>query len=130
MNAHEASQAYFQATVENAPPLQIIRLLYQGALRYLGQAMNLPEGATGAKFLELCRNVEDIVIELRLALDHGSEGNPEIPRNLERLYLFCEDELLRAQMEKSIEALENVKHVLEILLDAWRKVELESESGR
>ena len=48
MNSKDASKAYFEATVENAPPVQIIRLLYQGALRFLGQALavELPKDCT------------------------------------------------------------------------------------
>ena len=68
--------------------------------------------------------VDDIVVELRLALEFGEEGQDEIPRNLERLYLFCEDELGRALVEQSTEPLAAVKQVLEVLLDAWRNVEL------
>ena len=126
MNNQEASQAYLAATIENAPPIQIIRLLYQGALRYLGQASQLEEIRINPEFTALLHNVDDIVVELRLALDYGADGNDEVPRNLERLYLFCEDELSRALIERSMEPLGNIKRVLELLLDAWRNVEVES----
>lgn len=126
MNNQEASQAYLAATIENAPPIQIIRLLYQGALRYLGQADQLEDVKLNPEFTSLLCNVDDIVVELRLALDYGPDGEDEVPRNLERLYLFCEDELSRALIERSKEPLASIKQVLELLLDAWRNVEVES----
>ncbi|MBL4770063.1 MAG: flagellar export chaperone FliS [Planctomycetes bacterium] len=126
MNKQEASQAYLAATIENAPPIQIIRLLYQGALRYLGQANQVEQINSSSEFTALLGNVDDIVVELRLALDYGTGNDDEVPRNLERLYLFCEDELSRAQVERSKEPLGNIKHVLELLLDAWRNVEVQS----
>ncbi len=125
MNNQEASQAYLAATIENAPPIQIIRLLYQGALRYLGQACQLENLSTNADFTALLYQVDDIVVELRLALEYGTGGDDEVPRNLERLYLFCEDELSRALIERSLEPLDGVKRVLELLLDAWRNVEVD-----
>ena len=125
MNSQDASRAYLTATIENAPPIQIIRLLYQGALRFLGQAMALEGIASHPEFVPLVRRVEDIVVELRLALDQ--EVSSEVPQNLERLYLYCEDELFRAQLDKTLEPLENVKKVLEVLLDAWRQIELDSK---
>ncbi|MCP5022198.1 MAG: flagellar protein FliS [bacterium] len=126
MNNQEASQVYLAATIENAPPIQIIRLLYQGALRYLGQASQLDEIRINPEFTALLCNVDDIVVELRLALDYGVDGKDEVPRNLERLYLFCEDELSRSLIERSLEPLDGVKRVLELLLDAWRNVEIEA----
>ncbi len=126
MNQKDASRAYLTATIENAPPIQIVRLLYQGALRFLGQAMAVEGGPTDPKFRPLIRRVEDIVVELRLALDQEAAGDDEVPQNLERLYLYCEDELFRAQLDQSLEPLENVKQVLMVLLDAWKQVELQS----
>jgi flagellar protein FliS len=126
MNHQEASQAYLAATIENAPPIQIIRLLYQGALRFLGQANQLEEVKLNPEFTALLCQVDDIIVELRLALDYGTGGQDEVPRNLERLYLFCEDELSRALIERTKEPLDNIKRVLELLLDAWRNVEVES----
>jgi len=126
MNSKDASAAYLAATVENAPPIQIIRLLYQGALRFLGQA-NMVEDPADHEFTRLVRRVDDIVVELRLALDHNLDGASDVPHNLERLYLYCEDELFRAQTEKSKEPLTGVKEVLEVLLDAWKHVELETK---
>ncbi len=126
MNPQDASRAYLTATIENAPPIQIVRLLYQGALRFLGQAMALEGGPTDSEFRPLLRRVEDIVVELRLALDQEVSDDAAVPQNLERLYLYCEDELFRAQLDQSMEPLENVKKVLMVLLDAWKQLELET----
>ena len=130
MNREAASQAYLNASVENAPPVQIIRLLYQGALRFAGQAQALEKGVLDPGFSELLGRVDDIVVELRLSLDYGPDGKLEISRNLERLYLFCEDEIGRVRVERTLEPLDNVKNVLMMLLDAWRKVDVDTGLGQ
>ena len=38
MLPNNPAQAYQSAAIENAPPLKVIRMLYAGALRFLGQA--------------------------------------------------------------------------------------------
>ncbi|MEZ5973458.1 MAG: flagellar export chaperone FliS [Planctomycetota bacterium] len=129
MNPQDASQAYLTATVENAPPIQIIRLLYQGALRFLGQAEHHPDGIGSPAVAQLIRQAADIVIELRLALDFDAVEDKAVPSNLERLYLFCEDELFRAELEKTFEPVKNVRNVLEVLLDAWRQIELDGSQA-
>ena len=38
MNPHSAASAYKEALYENAPPLKIVHMLYEGAIRFLAQA--------------------------------------------------------------------------------------------
>jgi flagellin-specific chaperone FliS len=38
MNSHDAVQAYKNESIENAPPLKLVRLLYQAALRHIDTA--------------------------------------------------------------------------------------------
>lgn len=124
MNPRNAADVYRTSSIENAPPIQIIRMLYEGALRFLEQANRLDPNEPKSGFTQAITRVDDIVVELRLALD--KEVSPEVSANLERLYLFCEDELGRATMERTVEPLPNVRAVLEVLLDAWTQVEVEA----
>lgn len=127
-NHAHAAEAYLASAVENAPPIKIVRMLYQGALRFLLQAEAEDSTAPTSSFVEHCSNVDAIVAELRLALE-PDHGNPEIVDNLTQLYLFCEGELQRAMIERSKAPLAGVKKVLGILLEAWEQVEIQAAAA-
>ncbi|MDC0585151.1 flagellar protein FliS [Planctomycetota bacterium] len=120
-----AAEAYLNSSVENAPPIKIVRLLYQGAIRFLGQAALEDSRDPRSKFVKLLSDADAIVAELRLSLDAGA-GSPDVVGNLESLYLFCEGEIQRAMLDRSAEPIGGAKAVLETLLEAWSKVEVEA----
>lgn len=127
MNPSSAAEAYRVASIENAPPLQIVRLLYQGAMRFLDQAQLDRFKPGDPLYTSLVCQADDIIVELRMCLDgtaDGDGGDDDVPGNLERLYLYCESELGRALTEGDKAPLANARRVLEILLDAWNCVEL------
>ena len=115
MKTNDAANAYMTASVETAPPLKIVRMLYEGALRFLDRAekagVDTPEGRAWLG------RTDAIVKELRISLDPSRD--PEICEQLQGLYLFCEDEFARAMSEQDPGALTNAREVLEILKDAW-----------
>jgi flagellar protein FliS len=127
MHAKNAAEAYLTSSIENAPPAKIVRMLYEGAIRFLMQAEEQDPSAAGSRFAELVGRADDIVVELRLCL--SSEQAPELSENLRRLYLFCEDELSRALVERDASPLPGVRSVLMTLLEAWREVEASAPAG-
>ncbi|MEM1453067.1 MAG: flagellar export chaperone FliS [Planctomycetota bacterium] len=124
-----AAEAYLTNSVENAPPIKIVRMLYQGALRFIAQASKEDAGSPASKFVEHLSNADAIVAELRLALDPEASGG-EVVDNLTQLYLFCEGEIQRAMIGRTNEPLASVQRVLETLLEAWQHVEVESAQAR
>ena len=126
MSSHaHAAEAYLASAVENAPPIKIVRMLYQGALRFIMQAEGEDAAAPSSSFVQFCSDADAIVAELRLALDAG-HGSPEVVDSLTQLYLFCEAELQRAMIDRSPAPLAGVKQVLTTLLEAWDTVEIEA----
>ncbi len=117
-----AADAYLSSSVENAPPIKIVRLLYQGAIRFLGQAALEDSSDPRSNFIKLLSDADAIVAELRLSLD-PSAGSEEVVGNLQGLYLFCEGEIQRAMLDRDSAPLGGAKAVLETLLEAWTKVE-------
>jgi len=115
MKKQSAADAYKTASVETAPPLKIVRMLYEGALRFLSRAekagLDTPEGRAWMG------RTDAIVKELRVSLDPSRDA--EICEQLEGLYLFCEDEFARAMVDQDATGVVNAREVLEILMDAW-----------
>lgn len=122
-----AAQAYLESSLETAPPIKIVRLLYEGALRFLDRATTAQEAGRRAEFTLWLRRVDSIVNELRASLDH--EVDPEISRNLDRLYEFVQARLSQAILKCSTEPLPAARTVLEKLFEGWRGVEVET-TGR
>ena len=126
MNSKSAANAYKSEAIENAPPIKIIRMLYQGALRFLDRAEAADPNDPTSTFIDQLGRADDIVAELRCSL--APEHAPEICEDLERLYLFCESEIGRAMTERSSEPLGAVRSVLVKLLEAWQKVEVQGQT--
>jgi flagellar protein FliS len=120
MKTHTAASAYKEALYENAPPLKIVHLLYEGALRFLAQAEALDPIADPGRFGERLRRADRIVSELRLSLAH--EQAPELCTHLSSLYGFVERRIQDALLERTSEPLADARSVLELLLVAWKTI--------
>lgn len=119
MDARNAAHAYRQSSLENAPPVKIVRLLYEGAIRFLGRALGRP--VTDSERARWLGKADAIVKELRCSLEPGHD--PSLAENLEQLYLFVEDRIAQARTSGEDVAIEEATSILETLLDGWRHVE-------
>ena len=125
MHPRAAANAYREEAFESAPPLKIVRLMYQGALRFIDQAASADPNDPQSTFVHFVTRADAVVTELRLALDAGP--SPEVAAELERLYLFVESSLQRALVERSVEPLPGARAVLAKLLEAWTQLELQAD---
>lgn len=123
MNPNDAVLAYKNEAIENAPPLKLVRLLYQSALRHIDAAARANPADPSSCFVDALCRADAIVCELRLALE--KDHAPEISNHLEQLYLFVEDTLQQAMRERSGAGLAGARNVLSTLLEAWTQVELD-----
>jgi len=117
--------AYQAASLENAPPIKIVRMLYQSAIRRMEQARRMELPSSLAAFNDAVGKTDAIVTELRFSLDH-SQG-PDLCKQLEGLYLFVEDCLGEAMSAHDGEVLVSALQVMRTLLDAWEQVEVQAE---
>ena len=95
MDLRHAADAYRQSSLENAPPVKIVRLLYEGAIRFLGRAAGRP--VTDGERARWLGRADAIVKELRCSLEPGPD--PALAENLEQLYLFVEDRIAAARLD-------------------------------
>lgn len=117
---------YQTQAVETASPAQLVLMLYDRALQSLVQVQqaSLPEDL---EFInrELQR-AQDIVTELRLALDFEQGGT--IATQLSSLYGFCLERLIEANVRKKLDLVEEVRSVLAGLRDAWDQACIRSDA--
>ena len=120
MNPQSAASTYLEESLESAPPIKIVRLLYQGAIRFMERAGLCEASDPESQFVYWVSRAEDIVIELRCSLD--ANNAPEVVASLEQLYLFVEDLMQQAVRERSTDPLVPAQRVMKTLLDAWTQV--------
>lgn len=125
MRPDAAAGAYRAASLESAPPLKLVHLMYEGALRYLAEAQS--SDPASPRFLERLQRAEHVVSELRLALDPAT--SPGLAAQLEALYLFVEGELRRASLERDAAPLPGAREVLTTLLSGWKSLEQRAEGA-
>lgn len=125
MDPHSAAATYRTATFENAPPIKIVRMMYQGAIRYLEDAAALDPASEGIAFRDLLGKAEAVVIELRISLD--GDAAPEVSTSLEQLYLFVEDKILEARDSSTTEPIEAACSILRTLGSAWSEIEVSAD---
>lgn len=115
-----AGIAYQAQAVETAGPVQLVIMLYDGAIAAIARSEHALAGSDRDKFEvvnhELTR-AQDIITELWLSLDHDLGG--EIASNLAAIYQHCLGVLTRANLDKSPRELPEVKNHLVSLRDAF-----------
>ncbi|MBL8858664.1 MAG: flagellar protein FliS [Planctomycetes bacterium] len=126
-DARHVADQYLENTVENAPPVKLVRMLVEGAVKFLDRALLASPQTDRKAFVHWTNKADNIVVELRLSLIPvaGSDVAP----NLERLYLFCEERIGLAQSNNDHAPLREARKVLAVLLDAWMRVENPEQSG-
>ena len=119
LNAHHVHAAYKEGQVSASNPVRVIVLLYEGAIRLTRQGLDRFED-TPVRGQALGR-AHAIVSELQVSLNHDEGG--AIARNLDGLYRYALDSLIRANIEGERAVLSSVIDVLETLASGWREVE-------
>lgn len=122
MSHRNVASTYAQTAIESAPPLKIIHLLYEGALRFLEQASAIDPKAQPQEYMRKLNRVQDIVSELRISLD--PEPAPELAEKLTALYLFVEEQVYESISNADPELLRPAQNVLSTLLGAWKELEV------
>lgn len=122
MNPQSAASVYAQATYESAPPIKIVHMMYEGALRAIEQAEALDPAAEAGAFSEKLNRADAIVSELRISLEPSHA--PDLAAQLNSLYLFVESQIREAFLERTAAPLRSAREVLSTLLDAWQAIEV------
>ncbi|KLO22982.1 flagellar biosynthesis protein FliS [Marinitoga sp. 1197] len=118
-NFQNANNRYVENMVKTASPAKLVELLYLNSIERLNRAVNMIKNKKIAEAHNQIVRVEDIIMELNLSLDMEKGG--EISKNLRALYNYMYRRLLDANLNKDIEILEEVKTLLNTLLEAWRE---------
>ena len=115
-----AADFYKQELVLNAPPLKLVRLVYDRALSCMRHADRAIDAQDRSALGTQLNRAHALISELQQALDH--EGGGEIAKQLDQLYeyvLWCLSEINR---EGSRARLDSAIGVMQTLQEAWDEV--------
>lgn len=112
-----AYQKYKQTSVQSASREKILLMLYEGAIRFMKQAIIAIDKKDIAERGMNIGRAFDIVNELNNTLNH--EAGQEIAKNLEQLYMFVNDQLTKANATGQKKPLEDALKIMETLYQGW-----------
>ena len=119
-NTASAATMYQHNQVTNADPVQLIMLLYNGALFRIAQGRQRLEEKNQLHAGLAISKAQAIVGELRQVLDMDSGG--DIAKNLDRLYAYLHELMVKAMLVNKIEPLNEAAKLLTKLREAWSEV--------
>ena len=127
MQTQIVHKQYISTQVSTADRLQLVVMLYDGAITFLKQAKEKMAAQDAAGKGLFIGKALDIIAELNASLNF-QEGK-EVAANLFHLYNFMTAHLTRANLNWDTVALEDVVKMLSSLRDAWEEVCQKSKRG-
>jgi flagellar secretion chaperone FliS len=114
-------------SVLSASPVQLVRMLYSGAITAVQTAReNLQNGDIRGRSKQITKACS-IIEELTLSLNKERGG--QVAKDLTELYVYMHQRLIRANIEQEMAPLVEVQKLLETLQEAWRQVPDEAPSA-
>jgi flagellar protein FliS len=120
MMATRGAAAYRRVDTETRSPLELVVMLYDGALRFVDDARDAGRRQDLRMRAAAVSRALAIVAELQNTLNLQEGGT--IAEELDRLYTYLADRLLAVTTEGNLGALDEVQTVLSALRDGWAQV--------
>jgi flagellar secretion chaperone FliS len=122
-----AAQAYIQTQVNSRSPLELVVLLYEGLIRFTGEARGAIErGDLTAKRTSMSRALA-VLSELQSTLNMPEGG--ELAQSLDGLYTYINGRLLDASMQNDVSPLDETIKLANTLREAWIEIAARDLAG-
>ena len=122
-------QSYRQVATRTASPGMLVLMLYDGAIRFLNQALLGFEQEDPIEFHQTVNNnllrAQEIINELNLSLNMKEGG--EFAQRMRGLYTYFDAKLQESNVYKKPEGIRDVIQRLTVVRDAW--FEMQSRQG-
>lgn len=116
--------AYRQTEVQSRTPVELVVMLYDGAIRFIADAREAIAQRDVARRGNSISRALAIVSELQSTLDMKAGG--EIAASLDSLYTFVRDRLVDASVKQDVRSLDEAGRVLNTLREGWVGISLGS----
>lgn len=116
MNAPRGLATYRQTEVQSRTPLELVVMLYDGALKFLNQAREAIDRGDIATRRDATTRAMAIVNELQSTLNMEAGGDVAV--RLDELYTFVNGRILQAATE-GVAPIDEATRVLAMLRESW-----------
>ncbi|SDJ92851.1 flagellar export chaperone FliS [Natronincola ferrireducens] len=117
---------YKENNIMTASPENLTLLLYNGALKFINQGKIFIEQKNVQKSHEVILRAQDIIQELNITLDMKYD----ISQNLRTLYIYINERLIEANIQKNQAILDEVAGMVTELRDTWKEAMVVAKRGR
>ena len=113
-------QQYRATKVQTAGSVDLVVMLYQGAVRFIRLGIEAMEREDPQTAHANVVRAQDILVELRGSLNHEDGG--QIAGQLSNVYDYCFRRLVTANVKKDPEAAREVVGIMRDLGTAWQQI--------
>jgi flagellar protein FliS len=118
--ASRAASSYLQTEVQSRTPLELVVMLYDGAIRFLSSARSAIERNDIAARREGISRALAVISELQSTLDMDQGG--DMAKSLDSLYTYLNGRLIDASFKKDVQPIDEALKVLNTLRGAWADI--------
>ncbi|TDQ36941.1 flagellar protein FliS [Aureibacillus halotolerans] len=118
MSIQNPYQAYQQNSVTTASPGELTLMLYNGCLKFIGQARNAIKNGEQARKNEALLKAQKIISELSVTL----RGNDDLAGQMQSMYEYINHQLVQANTNNSEAALNEAEQYVTEFRDTWKEV--------
>ena len=119
--------AYRKTEVQTAGRLDVLVMLYDGAIRFMNQAKGHIQANEIAEKGKYIGKAMAIISEFKNTLNY--EQAPELAGNLDRLYDFIQDRLQAANIKNDVTPLDEAVKITETLREGWKELQKRQRAG-
>ena len=119
--------SYRQTQAQSRTPVELVVMLYDGALRFMAAARAAIERRDIPARREALSRTLAIISELQSTLKLEEGG--ELAASLDALYGYANLQLLEAAARNDVKPVDEVRRVFEILRDAWGQIAAPAAAG-
>lgn len=120
MNQAYAQNAYRNNQILTAPQNKLVVMLYDGIIKNLNISKLALETKDNANVNEHLIKAQDIIMELMTTLNFEAGG--EVAKNLYQMYDYMYFKLVRANIDKDIEGIDEILKYSEELRSVWAQI--------
>lgn len=120
MQPSNGLSAYRKTEVQSRTPLELVVMLYDGALRFIGVASDaIGRGDIRAR-AEATSRALAIISELQSTLDVERGG--DMATSLDDMYRYLTQRIVQATVKNDTAPLDEARRLLETLRDGWQTI--------
>ena len=116
-NPYDKTNNYLEQKVMSAKPEELTLMLYEGIIKFVKQTKLYNDKNETERSNSSNMRAQAIIEELRATLDM----TVEISENFESLYIFMNERLVEANIQKDNKILDEVLELAEEFRDTWKK---------